>query len=332
MVAEVAALGTLAFVGLAEILHAGRCRRAAPLAFGPTGRPRAWARPTPALRAAAAGLLAWGLATLLLVEPKVFVPGAVQTGEPRHVVLVLDVSPSMKLEDAGPQMNQSRSRRVAEILESFFKRVPMESIRLTLIAAYNGALPVVEETRDLEVVRNCLDDLPMYQAFESGKTNLFAGLEEAARVAAPWKLGSASLIVLTDGDTLPAARMPRLPPSISDVAIVGVGDPLTGKFIDGHHSRQDVSTLRQLAARLRGTYHDGNQKHLSTDLAERLAGVTLDDTIRELTRRELALIATAAGAAILALLPLALAAFGAGVRPGVPARRFLTPKSVEVKY
>ena len=41
---------------------------------------------------------------------------------------------------------------------------------------------------------------------------------------------------------------------------------LAGKFIAGHQSRQDASTLRQVAVRLSGTYHNGNEKHLPTVL------------------------------------------------------------------
>ena len=44
----------------------------------------------------------------------------------------------------------------------------------------------------------------------------------------------------------------RMPASVAGVLVVGVGDPQAGMFIDGHQSRQDVSTLRQIAARLRG--------------------------------------------------------------------------------
>src|SRR5439155_4954956 len=103
-----------------------------------------------------------------------------------------------------------------------------------------------------------LTELPMRHAFKPGETNMFAGLEEAARIAKPWPPGSAVMMVVTDGDTVPATGMPKMPASIgNNVVLVGVGSPTVGKAFGGHMSRQDVSTLRQVATRLNGTYHDG---------------------------------------------------------------------------
>jgi Ca-activated chloride channel homolog len=124
------------------------------------------------------------------------------------------------------------------------------------------------------------------------------------------------LVLLTDGDTVPATGMPKLPASIRDVLIVGVGDPRVGSFIDGRQSRQDASTLRQLAVRLRGTYHNGNEKHLPSDLLRRLTIVTRPNPWEQLTRREYALIACGAGALFLAVLPLLLHWFGTTWGPG----------------
>jgi Ca-activated chloride channel family protein len=125
------------------------------------------------------------------------------------------------------------------------------------------------------------------------------------------------LVLLTDGDTVPSTGMPKLPASISDVLVVGVGDPRSGSFIDGRQSRQDVGTLRQLAIRLGGTYHDGNEKHLSTDLLQRLTLIPSKGTFEKLTKREYALIACGIGASTLALLPVLLHFVGTRWRPGV---------------
>ena len=153
-------------------------------------------------------------------------------------------------------------------MDSFLERVPVELYLLSVVACYNGAKPVVVDTKDLEVVRNIFGDLPMHHAFPSGKTDLFSGLAEAAKIAHPWQPRSTLLLMLSDGDTVPATGMPKMPASIADVLIVGVGDPRQGSFIDGRMSRQDASTLRQIAARLGGIYHDGNQKHISTATPE----------------------------------------------------------------
>jgi Ca-activated chloride channel family protein len=321
MIPELIALAALVLATAAERFHARRTRRVAPLAFGPGRKPSPWARLAPALRVAAAAALAWGLTTLFLLPAKVHRAGFIPEGELRDLLLVLDVSPSMRLEDAGPDGKQTRRKRASDLLKSFFERVPMELYRTSVIAVYNGAKPVVVRTTDPEVVRNILEDLPMQYAFQAGPTDLFSGITEAVKVARPWRPRATTLVIVSDGDTIPATGMPKLPDSIAHVVVVGVGDAKTGKFIDGHLSRQDASSLRQLAARLNGTYHNGNEKHLSTDLLRRVTLVGGKSTVERLTRREYALLACAFGAAVLSLLPLLLHYFGTAWRPGVPVAR-----------
>jgi len=326
---ELAAIAAVLVTALAEALHARRVRRLAALAFGPAREAARWVAAVPWLRAAAAGAFAWGIATLLVLEPRKFGTGGKSAQRPedvRHILLVLDVSPSMQLEDAGPDKKLRRSHRAREVLESFFRRVPLEKNRISVIAVYNGAKGVVEDTSDFEVVRNILTDLPMTHAFRAGKTKLLDGIEEAAKLARNWNPNSATLVLVSDGDTVPATGMPELPASIGDVLVVGIGDPSTGKFIDGRQSRQDVSTLRQMAVRLGGLYWNGNEHHLaSADLAG-LVAVAETSAFDGLTRREYALLAALAGAGTLAVLPLLLAAFGTRFRPGVRAPAALAPQ------
>lgn len=315
----------------AEWLHTRRCRRTAALAFGPSRRPRGFARAAPFLRVLSCGLLGWGLATLIVLPPKVHKIGKLEDHEIQHLVLALDVSPSMRLVDAGPNQQQSRMKRAKELLESFFSRVSIDQYRLSVVATYNGAKPVVVDTNDLEVVRNILDELPMHHAFQSGQTDIFSGLQEAARIAKPWPPNSTIVALVSDGDTVPATGMPKMPASVRKVLIVGIGDPIAGRFIDGRQSRQDRSTLQQVAVRLSGIYHDGNSKHLSTDTLEQLAGTSGQSRFEKLTRREYALICCAVGASLLALLPLLLHAFGTRWRPGalpVPLPEAAEPQAV----
>jgi Ca-activated chloride channel family protein len=317
VVAELAAAAVFLLAVGAERWHALRCRRVAALAFGPESRPAAWTYAAPFLRIAALTALCWGLITLLLLPPKIHKVVDITEMEERHLLLVLDVSPSMRLQDAGPTGKQSRRQRAADLLKSFFERVPVELYRTTIIAVYSEAKPVVMETKDLEVVKNILTDLPMQYAFKSGATDIFAGLEEAARIARPWRPKSAIMMLVSDGDTVAATGTPKMPASVEHVVIVGVGDSQAGKFIDGHQSRQDVSTLRHVAVRLGGTYHNGNEKHLATDLLRQISAGRSRSVFERLTRREYAMIACGSGAGVLALLPLLLHFFGTGWRPGV---------------
>ena len=319
MVESVVGALVLLLAGVGEAIHARRVHRLAALAFGPKARPAPWARTTPALRTLAQGGLAWALVTLLVVEPRLWSGNEKATAsarDPQHVVLVLDVSPSMRLEDAGREKRLSRMQRARELMESFFKRIPVEAFRVSVVAFYTDAKPVVVDTKDLEVVRNILGDLPMHWAFRAGQTKLFSGLEEAARIAKPWKPRSTTVLLVSDGDTVPATGMPKMPASVRSVIAIGVGDPTVGKFIDGHHSRQDVSMLRQVAARLGGAYHNGNELHLSTSLIADATGIDVQSVWKRLTLREYALLVAAVAAALLAVLPLLLHFFGTPWRPG----------------
>ena len=322
--ALIAAAVAVALAFAAEGVHLRRLRPIARLAFGPSGRPAHWVRMVPLLRAAASGALAWGLVMLWVLIPKVHSGegGALNDdAADKNVLLVLDVSPSMRLEDAGPTRNQSRMHRARDVLDSFLKRVPLEQYRFTVLAVYNGAKLVVERTRDVEVIRNILGDLPLHFAFDSGKTKLFDGLREAAEVAERWEPGSTTLILVSDGDTVPAQGMPVMPKAIESVLVVGVGDPATGTFIDGAQSRQDVSTLRQIATRLGGSFHNGNALHLSSVLIRDLTESGDESALEQLSLREYALAACGIGAALLALLPLLLHAFGTRWSPGVRPER-----------
>jgi Ca-activated chloride channel family protein len=326
VVAEAVAGAVLLVTALAEWLHARRVRRAATLVFGPARRPAAWARPAPVVRAAAATAAAWGLVVLLQLPPRAHrAGGPPPEAEARDLVLVLDVSPSMRLQDArGPAGEPvSRANRAAEVLRSFFARIPMSRFRTSVVACYTGAKPVVVRTTDPEVVRNILTDLPMHFAFRAGPTDLISGVVEAARIAGPWRPGGTTLVVVSDGDTIPPAGMPTLPPSVAHVLVVGVGDPVAGRFIDGHQSRQDLSSLRQLATRLNGEYHNGNETHIPTDLVRDATADTVADPADagSATRRDLALAAVVAGSAVWAFLPLALYYAGTGWRPGVTPGR-----------
>lgn len=317
MVAGLAACAVIILAAGAEMLHAHRCRRLAPLAFGPGGRPAAWVYATPLLRIAALAALCWGLVTLMLITPKIHTATEVPDSDLKHVMLVLDVSPSMRLQDAGVEKDQSRRHRAFVLMESFFKRIAVQQYRVSIVAVYNGAKPVVVDTRDIEVVRNILDDLPMEYAFTAGKTDIFSGLEEAAKLAHPWKPRSTTIILLSDGDTVPATGMPKMPASVAHVLVVGVGDPVTGEFIDGKQSRQDTSALRQIAIRLGGVYHNGNEKHLSTGIIKQLTETRGRSKFEQLTRREFALIACGLGGFTYAILPLLLHFAGTSWNPGV---------------
>lgn len=317
MIALYATLTTLLLVGIGEWLHARRCRRVGALAFGPRGRPRGWVSAVPWVRALCAGALVWGFVTLLQLGPRVVrQEDRLPEGGYRHLLLALDVSPSMRLTDAGPAGEETRARRAGEVLSSLIRRIATDQVRISIVAFYTGAKAVVIDTYDLDVVENCLNDLPLDIAFDVGKTELLEGVRQSVALAKPWQPDSTTLVIASDGDTIPDTGMPGLPKSIARTLVVGVGDPRAGRFIDGHQSRQDVSTLRQLAGRLRGEYFDANRKHLPSDLLTGLSGaLPLRDTTHR-GRREVALACIGVGSFTLAIVPVALALAGSSWHAG----------------
>ena len=314
---EILALVALVITAATEMIHARRIKAISTLSFGPSAVPSSWYRIVPTMRCLAIALIIWGLTSLIGIQPKIHKAKAVDPNEIRHIVIVLDVSPSMKIQDAGSEGNKTRSKRAFELMESFFKRVRIEQMRLSLIAVYNGAKPVVVDTKDPEVIRNFLDGMDMYTAFEAGKTHLFDGLELAANISNEWRNDSTTVVLLSDGDTVPSVGIPKMPRSVSGILVIGIGNPAKGTFLDGKNSKQDASTLRQIALRLNGTYHDGNVKHIPSETITSLVSVDEKSVLDQMTRREYALIAIGSSSTILAILPFLLNAFGTRWSAGI---------------
>lgn len=308
-------LAVVAVAALAEALQARRVRRLGRLAVG-GGVRRGWTRLAPLARLATAGLMAWGLAVLAL-EETASLAGIARTPPTRRLVLALDVSPSMDLADAGPDGRQMRATRARDLARSILARTDPVALKVSVVALWNGARPVVVDTVDPEVVRNVLDDLPLQHAFAPGKTTLAEAVAACGAIAAQWPSDCAALVVLSDGDSTAPGRL-SLPRAYAGTLVVGIGEITRGMPIDGHLSRQEEPTLRRLAARLGGSYHDGNRRHVPTAL---LATVLPPAALRrEPGRADLALAAVLAGAALETLLPLALALGG--------TRRIRIPREV----
>ncbi|HAE19604.1 MAG TPA: VWA domain-containing protein, partial [Verrucomicrobiales bacterium] len=262
--------------------------------------------------------LAWALTTLYLLEPKAHRSEVkeIESNERRHLLLVLDVSPSMKLKDSGEDSGLTRTQRSSKLVQSLLKRTTDDKLHITMVVVYNGAKPVVQESRDLEVILNFLDGMDMSSVFPVGKTRLFDGLEEAAKIARNWPSNSATLLLVSDGDTVPATGMPKMPPSIDGVLVMGVGNPTKGSMIDGRQSRQDVGALQQIASRLGGQYHDGNMRLVPSSVLNGLGSLKTDGDALKLTLREYALITGVSSALGLAILPLLLYFFASPFKPG----------------
>jgi Ca-activated chloride channel family protein len=309
-IAILAGCAALAIAAVAERLHARRVARVARLAFGPGGRPAAWARLAPAMRIAGLALATFGATVLFQYDP-------VETEvEPdprasRQLLVVLDVSPSMNLSDAGPG-NEKVMRGVwgGKVLQGILDRLDMKDTRVSMVAFYTKAIPMLQDSTDKNVLANLMDGLPLYTAFKAGETDLQAGLEAAFEMAKGWARRSTTLVVITDGDLSKPVQPPARPASIADAIVIGVGDPNRATMLAGHASRQDAWTLKSLAGKLDGVYHDGNTRHLPREMLDRLTMIAprVGDAIG---LREAALVALGTGCALLGLVGPLLLLFGA---------------------
>jgi hypothetical protein len=132
---------------------------------------------------------------------------------------------------------------------------------------------MLRSSDDKDLVAGLMDGLPLYTAFKPGETDLQSALDEAFAIARPWARGSTTLVVISDGDLSKPVNPGRRPASIADAIVIGVGDPGRPTVLAGHASRQDAWTLKALAGRLDGMYHDGNVRHLPSDVLGRLTSI-----------------------------------------------------------
>ena len=314
----------LVIVGIAEWLHARRVARVARLAFGPSGRASNWTIVVAPSRTIAAALATWGLMFLVTYDP-IEIDRKPAKIASNHLLVLLDVSPSMQLKDSGAEAQGiSRAKRAGEVVQAVLDRLDMENTRISIVAFYTDALAIVQDTFDKEVIRNALDGLPMYTAFESGPTDLKKGLVKAFEIARLWPADSATLLIVTDGDV--ATGIPSvIPSSIADTIVVGLGDPVKSSDVNGHASRQDTMGLRQLATRLGGFYHDGNRKHLPSDVVNSLTMIA-PRVGGNWSVRDLALLAVGIGCSTLAFIGPLLTLFG---RPRSFAREINAVKPLQ---
>ena len=314
MLPLLSALAVLLLTSLAEWLHVRRIRAVGRLAFGPAGVANGWTRGVPFLRPLCLAAFAWGLATL--VQLKIAPAEGKDHGskEATRLVFVADLSPSMYLVDAGPDGKQTRQARMREVVEGILQRVS-GNLRFGVIGFYTESLPVVMEARDPELVRNVFNGLPLTYAMPLGQTDLGQAVNAAVKLVSEYAEGSTRLIIFTDGDGVNLVPLAARPKSVKEVFVLGLGNPHKGTFIDGHQSRQEVDTLRTVATALMGTYADVNEKQLATTALGDLV-VTAPLPQRGLSLAELAVLAMAVGAAVCALIPVALEFFGSDWKVG----------------
>lgn len=309
-----------------EWLHARRSARLGRLAFGPAGKPRAWTGLVPPLRVVALAGMAWALVSLVAYNNLVRDRDRKSTAT-RHLMVLLDVSPSMLLADAGESGELTRSGRAGEVLKSVLDRAPGDQVRFTAASFYTEARTLVRECQDRELILHLTGGIPFHITFKPGKTDLLKSINQASGMMKDWPRKSATLLVISDGDSVPPSGLEPMPSAVASVILAGVGEPGRGTFIDGHLSRQDSGNLSQLARRLGGKYYDCNTRQLPSDALRALTTRDPSSAKWRADRRLVALGVLTLSAAVWCLVPLLLEYLGSGWRPRVPAAN-LQPTTV----
>ena len=312
-----AALAAAALAGCGEWLHARRVARLRALAFGPDARPRRWTGIAPPLRVAALAVIAWALVTLIAFNNRTRDRDR-RANATRHLMVLLDVSPSMLLADAGEDGALTRTARASAVLKSVLDRVRGDNVRFTAAGFYTEARLMVLECQDRELIAHLTGGIPFHVTYKPGKTDLLKSLNQAGGYMKDWPRKSTTLLVISDGDSVPASGLKPMPSAVSEVLFAGVGEPGRGTFIDGHHSRQDTANLSQLARRLGGKFFDCNTRHLPSDALRKLNTEDPGTAKWHTDRRMAALSVLATSAAALCLLPLGLEYFGSAWHPRAP--------------
>jgi Ca-activated chloride channel family protein len=322
-----AALAAAALTACGEWLHARRVGRLSALAFGPGARPRRWTRLAPVLRVMGMAGLAWSLVTLMAFNNLVRDRDR-RSQTTRHLMVMLDVSPSMLLADAGEGGAETRTARASAVLKSVLDRVPGDNVRFTAAGFYTESRLMVKECQDRELILHLAGGTPFHITYKPGKTDLLTSINQAGEIMKNWQRKSTTLLVISDGDSVPPSGLKPMPSSVSEVIFAGVGDPGRGTFIDGHLSRQDTANLSQLSRRLGGRFFDCNVRHLPSDALRKLNTEDPGAAKWRTDRRMAALVVLGASSALLCLIPLLLEFLGSAWRPRVPASPNLQPRSV----
>ncbi len=312
VIASYIAVGVLLLALLGEWLHARRIRAVAFLAFGRGGRPPAWTRLTPLARAIGLPMVVWGAIALLTYRPTDGSPVMASARYSKQVLICLDVSPSMSIRDAGPDLpKQTRAEWAAKIVRPVLDEIDTSvDTRITLVAFYTSGIPVIADTWDKNVVANMLDGMSLSTAFKPGSTDLVAGVNAALERARPWAAHSTTLLVLSDGDSdAKASFLSRVPRSIAQSIVLGVGDRSVASRVSDRRSRQDAESLRSLAMRLGGEYIDCNRSAVPVSLASHLSMTTPASPIAAY-QRTLGLGSVAVGSLLFAAVQPLLLRFG----------------------
>jgi uncharacterized protein YegL len=166
-------------------------------------------------------------------------------GGSRHSILVIDVSPSMRLEDWKP----SRLKAAQEAAKAFVKRLASEDpIAKVAIVVYGGKAKLIMGFTDAAKYKKLARSIDSVRTF--GSTNITSGLEVALDLA-EGSDGLKQVVLITDGEHNSGPSPRGISSRLRQVAVVeciGIG---------GTPQDVDEELLRYIAS----AYPDGSKRY-----------------------------------------------------------------------
>jgi Ca-activated chloride channel family protein len=228
-----------------------------------TGRPVGWRRHVPA------ALFLVGVTVLLagLARPEATIQLPRREGK---VILAFDVSSSMKAKDLAPTRISAAKRAARRFVDS-----QPSSIKIGVVAFNDAGYVVQSPTRSRSEVLDAVDRLKVKGGTALGRgilTSLSAvagkpialdraALESGARQPGVHFLGSAAVVLLSDGDNTAALDPLAIAPIAAQAGVrifpIGIGSPNGAVVdVDGFQiaTALDAQLLKGVAARSGGTY------------------------------------------------------------------------------
>jgi Ca-activated chloride channel family protein len=223
-----------------------------------------------------------------------------------RMIVVMDASKSMNLEDAGPDGSETRATRARNLIYQLISRANRFP-RTTLMTFGDRVLPVVCDAQHWDVLANVLLRQYYSRAFDSTDTEIDGALESSLDIAKDWVPKSTIVVLLTDGESKPTVKEFHVPNSVRHVLVLGVGSS-EGRAAGPNLadiSRRDDANLRRIANLTGGDYFNCNKDPLPVAYIDALLPAP-PEAVPPQSHRDLPLALLAIGAAVLALVPIAL--------------------------
>ena len=256
MVIKIIGIGIGAIVAISEVRHSRVARRVTQLGWNA----RAWE--SLCLRFVAVGRSIAFIGSIWAVTNLVSLPAVPSPSQQNdslelreHIIILVDVSPSMLLMDGGIDKSQVRLTAATDYLDKLLVSSCVEDQLYSLWTCYDELIDYVDATPDKNVVRNFLLNDRFFTTHmrstidgpsAARETNLVKCIRSAFEKVKERPRGSVTFVLLTDGDCEGLGERIPTPKSVDAFHVLGVGS-LEGCRIGARYSKLNRTGLQEFA-------------------------------------------------------------------------------------